>query len=283
MTDRSVVTRAWLGLGAAAVAVGIGVLVLVLFLNQPSAPHPTPSSAVTAAITAANPSAPPAPLNFPKVERLAPGDLIATITGDTIGIYDAAGDATARANLERFSYYGNVRTFMGLDTTEIDGAKWIYVQLPEYPNHSTGWIKADQVTVSSTDMRVNVYLDEREVDLLRDGDVQFTSTAVVGAANSPTPLGTYFITDPVDLTANPTGVYGAYALGLSAYSETLTTFKGALPQIALHGTNSTQHFGESISNGCIRLPDEQIRALASATTVGTPVVIYQNRNAALAQ
>lgn len=276
MTDKRMTARAWLGLGASIFLVAG--LVLIIVGTRPSQEPPGPASAATTGpITAADPSTSPAPIDFPEVSGLAPGDLIATIAGDTVGIYDAAGDATPRESLSRFSYYGNVRTFLGLETKDIDGVKWIHAQLPEYPNNSTGWIKADEVTVSSTDMLINVYIDEHEVDLLSDGEVELTSTAVMGADASPTPLGTYFVADPVDFTSNPTGTYGAFALGLSAYSETLETFKGALPQIALHGTNSDKYFGQSISNGCIRLPDDAIRELAVKVTLGTPVVIHQHR------
>jgi len=216
------------------------------------------------------------------VAGIGPGDVVATIVGETVDVYESAGDATPRETLTRFSYYGSVRTFMGLDSQEIDGASWLQVQLAEYPNGSQGWILQDQVEVASTNVRVNVYLDEREVDLLRGDTVELTSTAVIGAKASPTPLGTYFVSDPVDFSANTTGAYGAYALGISAFSETLETFKGGLPQIALHGTNSPQFFGQEASNGCVRLPNDVILELADSAALGTPVAIYQSRDAALA-
>lgn len=268
------------GLGAAGVAIAIGIAYVA---TRPEAPVVVASEAAQptqAAISA--PSISPSAQALPELGGLAPGDLVATIAGESVDVYDNPGDAAARESLGTFSYYGNMRTFMGLDTLDVDGTEWIQVQLPEYPNNSQGWIKADQVTTSSTDMLINIYLDEREVDLLEAGDVELTSTAVIGAEASPTPLGAYFIADPVDFTSNPTGVYGAYALGLSAYSETLETFKGALPQIAVHGTNSTKYFGQAVSNGCIRLPDDMIRTIAADTALGTPVVIYQNRAAAAA-
>jgi lipoprotein-anchoring transpeptidase ErfK/SrfK len=272
-------SRTWIFIGVGVTAIAVGVTVAVVASRS----EPTTVAAPTVApITASDPSASVAPVEPPTVEAIAPGDIVATIKGDTVGVYDNAGDATPRENLGRFSYYGNVRTFMGLETVDVDGDQWIHVQLPEYPNNSTGWVKAAEVTTDSTDLLVNVYLDEREVDLVESGDVQLTSTAVIGAEESPTPLGAYFIADPVDFTADPSGTYGAFALGLSAYSETLETFKGALPQIALHGTNTDKYFGEAVSNGCVRLPDDTIRELAQKTALGTPVVIHQSRAEAAA-
>lgn len=278
MTQKPSSKRAWwiASIGVAGVAAGLA----VAYAATNPAPEEVPVAAAeptVGTVTAPSVSASTAPL--PKVGGLAPGDVVATIAGDTVDVYDDPSDATARESLGRFSYYGNVRTFMGLEVKDVDGTEWLHVQLAEYPNNSVGWVKADQVTTDSTDLLINVYLDEREVELVRDGDVELTSTAVIGAAESPTPLGTYFIADPVDFTSNPTGIYGAYALGLSAYSETLETFKGALPQIAIHGTDSAKYFGDAVSNGCVRLPDDTIRELAADTALGTPVVIHQNRDA----
>ncbi|WP_062213273.1 L,D-transpeptidase [Demequina oxidasica] len=282
--------RAWWVLGACIAMLAAGASVVAIVATPPNPDHAPALQAQVrlhaeahptfSAITAPAIAAPPTEISMPKVDGIGPGDLVATIAGETIGIYDNPGDATPRENWSRLSYYSNPRTFMGLTTKDVDGTQWILAQLPEYPNNTEGWIRADEVTIASTDMRVNVYLDEREVDLLRDDKVQMTSTAVVGTAATPTPLGTYFISDPVDLTASPNGIYGAHALGLSAYSETLETFKGALPQIALHGTSSAKYFGQAASNGCVRLPDEAIRALAAEAALGTPVVIHQSRNSA---
>jgi len=273
-------TRVRIGTAASIVVLTIAGVVWLVIAAQ--TPEVAAVADTTAPITAADPttSATAEPSVTVTDAGIGPGDLIATIAGDTVDVYDAAGDSSPREILGRFSYYGNVRTFMGLETRDVEGDEWIHVQLPEYPTNTTGWVKASEVTVDSTDVVINVYLDEREVELVADGDVELTSTAVIGAEASPTPLGTFFIADPVDFTADPTGTYGAYALGLSAYSETLKTFKGALPQIALHGTNSDKYFGEDVSNGCVRLPDAFIRELAARTSLGTPVVIHQSRGAA---
>jgi lipoprotein-anchoring transpeptidase ErfK/SrfK len=96
---------------------------------------------------------------------------------------------------------------------------------------------------------------------------------VIGAPRTPTPLGTFFITDPVDLKSNPNGAYGAYALGLSGYSEVLFEFAGGPGQIAVHGTNNPSQVGQDISNGCIRVPNDIILQIADQAPLGTPVII----------
>ena len=94
----------------------------------------------------------------------------------------------------------------------------------------------------------------------------------IGAKDYPTPTGTYYITDPVDLRADPSGPYGAYALGLSGHSDVLTEFAGSDGQIAIHGTPNPSDIGKDVSHGCVRVTNDTILKL-STLPLGTPVVI----------
>ena len=104
-----------------------------------------------------------------------------------------------------------------------------------------------------------------------------TAPDAVGSPATPTPVGTFYITDPIDLAANPTGVYGTFALGLSAYSEALDSFKGTIPQIAIHGTNVPGSIGQSVSNGCIRMQNDTVKSLGGRVGLGTPVIVSASR------
>ena len=44
--------------------------------------------------------------------------------------------------------------------------------------------------------------------------------------------------------------------------------------IAIHGTNAPWSIGRSVSNGCIRVPNETLRKLFGATVGGEPVIIH---------
>jgi lipoprotein-anchoring transpeptidase ErfK/SrfK len=96
---------------------------------------------------------------------------------------------------------------------------------------------------------------------------------VNGKAATPTPPGQFYITDPVDLRKNPNTGYGQFALGISGYSDVLTSFKGGPGQLAVHGTNNPGEVGSDISNGCVRVPNEIILQLALQAPLGTPVNI----------
>ena len=78
---------------------------------------------------------------------------------------------------------------------------------------------------------------------------------------------------PADLSAEPNGDYGAYALGISGYSDVLTSFRGGDGQLAIHGGAWESMLGTDVSNGCVRLLNETILQIAAIVPLGTPVTI----------
>jgi lipoprotein-anchoring transpeptidase ErfK/SrfK len=167
-------------------------------------------------------------------------------------------------------------TLRGIATADVDGAEWIEVSLPAKPNGQTGWVSASDVSVTSTTKEIHIILGEHRLELWDDEDLVFEADVAVGADETPTPVGVYYVTDPVGPFANATGVYGAFAIGISAYSDVLDEFYGGPPQVAIHGTNQPALIGQSVSNGCIRMSNEDVLALADLVDLGTPVVIYDS-------
>ncbi len=94
----------------------------------------------------------------------------------------------------------------------------------------------------------------------------------MGKSTTPTPPGEYYLTELIR-PSNPDGVYGPYAFGLSAFSETLKSFAGGPGQLGLHGTNEPDKVGTDVSHGCIRLTNDVISKLARTLPLGTPVQI----------
>lgn len=209
---------------------------------------------------------------------LAPGAAILTSTVTSLSVFDQPAGVVTR-ELGRYTRYSLPLTLMAIDSAEVDGASWYQVSLPAKPNGQTGWVRASDVSVSSTHTVVHVYLEERQLDVVVNGSVSMTAPVAVGAAATPTPLGTFYITDPIDLTAHPSAVYGTYALGLSGYSEALDSFKGTLPQIAIHGTNAPNMIGQAVSNGCIRMKNDAVVDVAARVGLGTPVIVSASRTA----
>jgi lipoprotein-anchoring transpeptidase ErfK/SrfK len=194
----------------------------------------------------------------------------ATSNVPEINAYDAPVDTGGV--IETFSQateYFAPRTFLVVDQQP----GWLQVLLPMRPNQSLGWIRESEVTLGETEYEIRVELAATKVTVLKAGEVVLETLAGIGKDQTPTPLGRYYITDPVDLTDRPNGAYGAYALGISGYSEVLMEFNGGPGQIAIHGTPNPSDAGQKISNGCIRVPNDIIFRIAAEVPIGTPLTV----------
>jgi lipoprotein-anchoring transpeptidase ErfK/SrfK len=193
----------------------------------------------------------------------------AVTKGGDIAVY-ASPDANAppTTTLSKETEYTLPRSFLVFDQYQ----DWLHVYLPTRPNDSTGWIKASDVNLTPLDYEVKVSLAERKLWLMKNGVVQFEAPAAIGTDENPTPTGTFFYTDPLDLASDPGTAYGVFAIGLSGHSNTLTEFAGSDGQIAVHGTNDPGNIGNKVSHGCVRVNNDIILKL-SKLPLGTPVVI----------
>ena len=155
--------------------------------------------------------------------------------------------------------------------TENHGA-WLKVLLPVRPNGTEGWIRASDVTLSSTQFHVHIAVNARTLTVF-NGDAQVLSTpVVVGKDATPTPRGRFYVTDGVEKHAGSS--YGPWILPLSGFSQALDEFGGGAPVIAIHGTNQPDLAGTAASNGCIRVPgDDTITQMHDQLPQGTPVDI----------
>ena len=156
------------------------------------------------------------------------------------------------------------------DLTQTGGG-WLQVFLPTKPNGSTGWIPASELKVQGDPYRLVVTQSSHQLNVYNFGILERSYPVAVGAPETPTPLGTYYITELLK-TTNP-GVYGDYAYGLSGHSPTLTDFDGYDAEIGLHGTGDPSSIGHSVSHGCVRLNNADVDALVPLLPLGTPVEI----------
>jgi lipoprotein-anchoring transpeptidase ErfK/SrfK len=223
----------------------------------------------TAAPAATNASLPQAAHGVSASYAAAPMRTAVTKGGD-IAVY-ATPDTTAppTQTLSAKTEYTLPRSFLVFDQYQ----DLLHVYLPTRPNDSTGWIKASDVNVSKPlDYQLKVSLADHNVTLLKDGAVQWQAPAAIGTGDTPTPTGTFYYTDPLDLANQPGTGYGVFAIGLSGHSNVLQTFAGGDGQIAVHGTDDTGTIGQNVSHGCVRVNNDVILKLAKLP-LGTPVVI----------
>jgi len=168
--------------------------------------------------------------------------------------------------------WGTPTPFLVREARRVGGHLWYRVLLPRRPNDSSGWVSASQVHAVPRHYRIDVDLSERRLTLFKDGRAARSFPVAIGQPGTPTPTGRFFITEELHPPQIST-VYGAWALGLSAYSEVLDQFGTGDGQIALHGTANRGELGRAVSHGCVRLDNPSISMLADLLDPGSPVDI----------
>lgn len=95
-----------------------------------------------------------------------------------------------------------------------------------------------------------------------------TYPVAVGKASTPTPLGLYKVVNKV---VNPGGVLGTRWMGLNIPGG----------NYGIHGTNNPSSIGKFISNGCIRMYNQDVEELFPKIGIGTPVIITDRPDSGL--
>lgn len=175
------------------------------------------------------------------------------------------------ADLRTVTFHGRAEVVLILGSREVGGRLWLRIRYPGI-GRRVGWVP-DRVLSVSRMHRTLVVVDtsKPELRLLRDGKVVMRVPVGVGASVSPTPRGRYYIRERLALP-NSNTIYGALALGTSAFSRYRTDWPGG-GQVGVHGTNQPGLIPGWISNGCVRLRNEDILALSRQIEVGTPLLI----------
>jgi hypothetical protein len=147
-------------------------------------------------------------------------------------------------------------------------AAWYLVDLPIRPNGARGWVPAAGLHPYVVRWRLRIELSARRLVAYEGGRERLRLTVAIGRASTPTPTGSYYVFERLSLT-DARGPYGPGALGLSSFSPVLTGWTRGGP-IAIHGTDESSTIGEAVSNGCVRVRNEQMRRLLREVPAGTP-------------
>lgn len=242
-----------------AVALTLLLVAVACARSEPAIPPQVASPAPPPAAAEATPPAAPLP---------PPKSVVATALVPLVHVHADPTSPAPTASLTNPNPDGEPLVFL----VKAPGDGWLQVFLPIRPNGATGWVRTSEVTLSEIDWRMKVELGAHRLTVWRGGEVVREEPVAVGMASAPTPTGEYFITELLD-TGNPRGPYGPWAFGLSAYSDVHTSFAGGPGQVGLHGTNEPAKLGRDVSQGCVRISNEAITALAAELPVGTPISI----------
>ena len=149
---------------------------------------------------------------------------------------------------------------------------WVRVELPSRPNGSEAWVRGSSVTLVADDYLVRVSLSLHRLVVFDGSRTVVNDPVGIGRSVLPTPTGTYYLVSLLK-QPDPSGEYGPYAFGLSAFSTVLYQFGGGPGEIGLHGTNEPASVGGDLSHGCLRVANSVITELAHLLPLGTPVQI----------
>jgi L,D-transpeptidase-like protein len=168
------------------------------------------------------------------------------------------------------TYHGSLAVVVVLGELEREGQRWSYLRYPGLGDRR-GWVRSG--VLSATTLHHNRLVIDRarlQIRLWRRGEIIFSAPIGAGAAGSPTPAGRYYVRERIVPVAG--SIYGALAFGTSAYSPYRTDWPGG-GQVGIHGTDQPQLIPGHISNGCIRLRNEDVVKLGRLLRVGTPVLV----------
>jgi lipoprotein-anchoring transpeptidase ErfK/SrfK len=238
--------------------------------SQP-APVAAPGPTVTVAPSPTTPVPTPTAAQPPKTEH---GTYAARAIDRRIYVWKGwAPDADPTWSFDTLNPVGEKLAMLVTgERTDDAGTDWVRVLMPIRPNEADGWVHADAVKLERMDQKIVVdlstrtldrYVGKRRVDRFHVG---------IGQPQWPTATGTFYVWAHVP-QASPTGPYGAYALGLSGFSEVLKDWPGG-GRMAIHGTPYASNLGQMVSHGCVRVLNPQILQLRKVP-LGTPVIIRQ--------
>jgi lipoprotein-anchoring transpeptidase ErfK/SrfK len=219
-------------------------------------------------VSPAKPSKPVARTgSCPALPAVSPQAAVAARTiGASLALYDAPGGRQVRV----LSNPTDEGQYLNVLVHEQRGG-WLRVQPPVRPNGWTGWVRAANVKTYQTPYRIVVQRCAKKVTVFRLGEVVWVRPGAVGKPNTPTPTGSFYVDF---VTPMHKAAYGPYMLSIGGFSNVLHQFgNGGTGQIALHGTSAAWSVGRAASNGCVRMYNADITALAKMIPAGTPVTI----------
>src|SRR3954470_11761996 len=222
------------------------------------------SALLTLLAVAATAGAPPAPV-------AEPTHVIAHVRSGSVVTLRARPEGPVVARVGALTRFGSRRA-LGVVTTE--RGRWLAVTEPGVGGNRVVWLDAREggIRYSRTPLELEVDLSDRTLALVRGEKVLRRVSVGVGAFDSPTPTGSFAVTDKL-AGQNFSAAYGCCILALSAVQPNLPDGWAGGNRIAIHGTLSGSDFGQAVSAGCVHAPDADLRYLMRLVPLGTPVVI----------
>src|SRR5262245_12219130 len=249
LSGRMSLRKVLVALGCLLIAAGIGIAVLVSRGNDEQA-SPVPVT-------------PPVEQVVERVEDLAarvpPGKLIALRSRP-----DGRVLATVAARTE----FGSPQTL----PVALRKGDWIAVRSTALGNRRIGWVRAQPLRLVRRPVQLDVDLSKRVLIVRDDGAVLRTIGVAIGAPDTPTPRGRFYVTDKLR-GADFGPYYGCCILALSGRQPNLPEGWSGGDRLAIHGSPKPT-WGTAVSNGCLHAAEADLRYLMKTVRLGTAVRIH---------
>jgi len=248
--------------------VGLGLVLAIAFGGYAAVRGRAEGSGATQALAEIElPTPDPSRSAEPKYERWTVGKAVGPFT-----VYRRPSkDAGVLTKLGKVNPNGYPTLVLVDETREVGDAIWYRVWVAMRPNGSRGWVPEGRLAFYTTTSRIGIDLSDRELHVYRRGELQETYPVAVGRPGLATPAGFFFVNQKLR-PPSPGGVYGALAIGISAFQPKLPDWVQGGP-VAIHGTNQPELIGKAISHGCVRMRDKDVLEVSRLVPAGSPVVI----------
>ena len=134
---------------------------------------------------------------------------------------------------------------------------------------------------TSATRRIVVSIPDRKLALIENDQIVVVYPVAVGAAASPSPVGTFSI---VNRVSHPTYYKPGKVVGPGASNPIGTRWIGLSAKgFGIHGTDNPGSIGHAKSHGCIRLRNQDVERLFERVRPGDVVELYDEPTDDIAQ
>jgi lipoprotein-anchoring transpeptidase ErfK/SrfK len=259
------------GVGAALVIafllVAVSVAVVVVAAPSKSSPAELSAKRLAEPSLPASPRPAFAPKNVP-LGKAPVAYWTPVVVATTVRARPAAGRALAEVATRTPEDTTNLVLVSG-HAKRAAGRLWVRVRAAGSPDDVYGWVPRSSLG-GYTPVRTRLVVDRARLTatLFRDGRPVFRTEVGVGAPQTPTPAGNFYVRDKLYSYKSP--FYGPVAFGTSARSASVTDWPAG-GFVGIHGTDQPDLIPGRVSHGCIRLKNRAILRLARLMSIGTPV------------
>lgn len=230
-------------------------------------PSPTVTVSPAPAVSADSPPAAAGPVPPPPAVQVAANSTVVYLNGPaTVQVYGAADAGRPLEQLPGHNTIAQPAAFLVINAS-VPG--WYQVLLPVKPNGTSGWIRASDVQVATTQSYLLVSLSRFALYHYEGGRLVGSMRVAIGRPSTPTPTGLFYVWASQAVGSAP---YDPGIFALSGYTaQPVPGFLGA--RLGLHGWTDPSVIGQPVSNGCVRLRSADMGPLLNNLILGTPVQI----------